>query len=486
MKLAWMDSARFDSRITTADTTAKEKWLGYLLGPAGALLFNAVLATYLNVYYTDVLKLTGVWGGLFLVIFPIAGKIIDAITNIIMGQIIERTRSRHGKLRPWILIAAPLITLTGIALFTVPKMGLTGQLIWVMVSYNLFYAFAFTIYNMSYYLMVPLSTRQQKQRDQLSVFANVSNIMMTGILVALIFPMVIMPMIGVDQHKWILVMSILAILALPLTLVQYFFTRERITEENLAVKTDAIPFRQQVQAAFSNKYWLIIVGYLFFYTLGGVIKNVSLPYYCNWVLGSYNDGITQTLVSAIGGLPMGIGLFLVWPLCKKFGKRNITLIGFILSIIGGVICLFFSRNMTMVLIGQFIKNFGLIPSAYVFPALLADVLEYAEWKSGFRIDGFSGSINNIVITVCTGLSIGLFNGILGYTGYVEPTLNAAGQTIAAAQGAMTQTGITIGFLGVEVIAHAVLILLLLFLSIEKKMPQISAEIQARHATAQED
>ena len=88
------------SRIRSENVTAKEKWLGYLLGPAGALLLNAVLATYLNVYYTDVLKLTGVWGGAFLVIFPIISKIVDAITNVAMGYIIDRTRTKEGKARP--------------------------------------------------------------------------------------------------------------------------------------------------------------------------------------------------------------------------------------------------------------------------------------------------------------------------------------------------------------------------------------------------
>lgn len=88
------------SRIRSENVTAKEKWLGYLLGPAGALLLNAVLATYLNVYYTDVLKLTGVWGGAFLVVFPIISKIVDAITNVAMGYIIDRTRTKEGKTRP--------------------------------------------------------------------------------------------------------------------------------------------------------------------------------------------------------------------------------------------------------------------------------------------------------------------------------------------------------------------------------------------------
>ena len=106
------------------------------------MLLNAVLATYLNVYYTDVLKLTTVWGGAFLVVFPIISKIIDAITNVIMGYVIDRTHTAQGKARPWLLLSAPLLTVTGILLFTVPSASETVQVIWVMVSYNLFYSFS--------------------------------------------------------------------------------------------------------------------------------------------------------------------------------------------------------------------------------------------------------------------------------------------------------------------------------------------------------
>ena len=97
------------------------------------LLLNAVLATYLNVYYTDVLKLTHVWGGAFLVIFPIVSKIIDAITNVVMGYVIDRTHTPEGKARPWLLLSAPLLAVTGILLFTVPSGSETLQVIWVMV-----------------------------------------------------------------------------------------------------------------------------------------------------------------------------------------------------------------------------------------------------------------------------------------------------------------------------------------------------------------
>lgn len=92
-----LERRAFQSKIHSEDVKPAEKWLGYLLGPAGALLLNAVLATYLNVYYTDVLKLTGLWGGAFLVVFPIVSKIIDAVTNVIMGYIIDRDPHESGQ-----------------------------------------------------------------------------------------------------------------------------------------------------------------------------------------------------------------------------------------------------------------------------------------------------------------------------------------------------------------------------------------------------
>lgn len=466
------------SKITSDDVTAKEKWLGYLAGPAGALLLNAVLASYLNVYYTDVLKLTGIWGGAFLALFPIVSKIIDAITNIIMGQIIDRTRTGQGKARPWLLLSAPLVAVTGILLFTVPRASQTVQALWVMLSYNLFYSFALTIYNMSHGLMVPLSTRNTEQRGGLSVFNNVAAVMISGIIVALIFPMVVLPALGVDQAKWIGVMSAVSALALPLTLAEYYFTRERITEENADSPPENFPMAEQLKAVLTDQYWVVIVAYFLIYTFGSNIKNMSLVYYCNYVLGTYNDGITQTLVSVIGGIPMGIGIFAVWPLAKKFGKRNVTAAGFVLYVLGGLICMLNPKSMTIVLAGQFIKNIGGLPCAYVFAALMADVLDHMEWKCGHRVDGFSASMQSVILTVCAGLSNGLFNLLLSRAGYAAPEL-IDGETVAAVQSAATQNVITGCFLGVEIITGIILIVLLLFLNVEKVIHKEQAEIKAR-------
>ena len=502
------------SRIKSESVTKSEKWLGYLLGPAGALLLNAVLATYLNVYYTDVLNLTPLWGGVFLTVFPIVSKIIDAITNVVMGQVIDRTKTKEGKARPWLFLSAFLVPVTGILLFTVPESNDTVKAIWVMISYNLFYSFAYTIFNMSHNLMVPLSTRDGTARGGLSVFNQITTIMMSGILVALVFPMVIMPMIGVDKSKWITLMSILSIVALPLTLLEYFFTKERVTEEaEKAGEETKLPFLKQLKILFTDKYMILMYAYFLIYTVGMTLKNLGLVYYCNYVLGTYNDGITQMLVSVIGGIPMGIGIFAVWPLAKKFGKRNVTMIGFILYAAGSLICWIFSHNLVIVLIGQFIKNIGGLPCAYVFMALFADCLDHLEWKKDLRMDGAAMSIYNIIAVAMVGIMTGVFNWMLAKAGYIAP-ITAGSVTEAAAK--LTENGwisqialdelkpaadgvltvamqqpnsvswvISFAFVGLEVFTGIALVAILFFLNVEKKLPEEQAEIKARHE-AKED
>lgn len=474
-----LDSPLLNSRVKSDEVRKSEKWLGYLLGPSGALLLNAVLATYLNVYYTDVLKLTTIWGGAFLTVFPIISKIIDAITNVIMGYIIDHTKTAQGKARPWILLSAPLLLISGILLFVVPQGNETVQIIWVMLSYNLFYSFAYTIYNMSHSLMVPLSTRNTEQRGSLSVFNQIATIMMSGIMVALIFPMLIMPHLGVDKSKWIVTMSILSCLALPLTLMEYYFTKERVTMEDINKKDEEkIPYKNLLKAIITDKYMVLILLYFLICTVGTQFKNLGLVYFCNYVLGTYNDGKTQTMISVIGGIPMGIGIFAVWPLAKKFGKRNLTMAGFVLYAIGSAICWICPTNMVVVLVGQFIKNIGGLPCSYVFAALFADVLDHLEWKNNFRCDGIAMSMNNIIAVTTVGIVTGFFNLLLSKSGYVAPSL-INGETVAAVQSVATKNAITFSFVGLETITSIILIVILAFINVEKHIDKEQAEIKAR-------
>lgn len=481
-----LENRIFDSRVKSKNVTGKEKRLGYLLGPCGALLLNATLNIYLNQYYVDVLGLGALFGGLFIALFPIFSKIIDGVVDILYGYLIDRTKSKQGKGRPWILLCAPLLAITGILLFTVPQADPGIQAIYVVITYNLFYSFAYSIYNMAYNLMVPLSTRNTQQRNLLSVFTQVSTIMISGILVALIFPMVVLPFIGVDKTMWIIVMSIVSTIALPLTLIQYYFTKERITEEKRDQQEKKIPFKAQLKAAFSDKYIYLLMLYFMVYTLGTQFKNLGLVYFSNYVLGTYSDGITQTMISVIGGVPMGIGIFAVWPLVKRFGKKNVTFAGFLIYALGSAICCIAPSDMVIVLIGQFIKNIGGLPCAYVFMALMADCLDNLEWKTGFRSDGVVTATYNIVCTTVTGVGTGLFNFGLSANGYVAPITgevssditNTVQKTIENADGSISTifnqndsviNFIVFAFLGFEILTGLISALLIWFIDVEKNI-----------------
>ena len=346
------------------------------------------------------------------------------------------------------------------------------------------------------------------------MFNQITTIMMSGILVALVFPMVIMPMIGVDKSKWITLMTILSIVALPLTLLEYFFTKERVTAEAADEAETKLPFGKQLKTLFTDKYMILMYAYFLIYTVGMTLKNLGLVYYCNYVLGTYNDGITQMLVSVIGGIPMGIGIFAVWPLAKKFGKRNVTMVGFILYAVGSLICWLFAHNLVIVLIGQFIKNIGGLPCAYVFMALFADCLDHLEWKTNLRMDGAAMSIYNIIAVAMVGIMTGVFNWMLAKAGYLAPiTANSTAEAAAtlaqngwtsqialenlkpAADGVLTVAlqqpnrvnwVISFAFLGLEVFTGAALVVILWFLNVEKDLPKKQAEIKARRNVESEE
>jgi GPH family glycoside/pentoside/hexuronide:cation symporter len=473
-----LSNSYFNSRIDTEEVVKKEQFLGYLIGPAGALLLNAVLGTYLNVYYTDVLGLTAIGNGMFLIVFPIISKILDVIVNIMMGYIIDRTKTPQGKARPWLLLSAPLVMLSGILVIAVPQASVKVQVLWVIFSYNLYYAFAYTIFNMSHNLMVPLSTRNATQRGKLSVFNQVTTVMMTGIIVALVFPVAVMPMIGLNRELWIAVIGGISIVAFPLILLEYYFTKERVTEEGRKKDTEQVPYKKQLKVILTDRYMVATFIFFLVFTIGALIKNMSLVYYSNYVLGTYNDGITQMMISVIGGVPMGIGVFAVWPLAKKFGKRNTMLGGLVLGICGGLICWMFPKNMPIFLAGQFIKNIGVLPCSYVFMALFADVLDHIEWKAKVRCDGIAMSIYNIIAVTMGGICSGIFNGLLVSSGYVAPYYDKVGNLIAI-QSEAVQNAIIFGFVGIEALTGIVLIILLLMINVETDIVKKQSQIKKR-------
>ena len=298
------NSPKLDTRIKSANVQRSERILGYFASPLLIYMaYYTMSGTYLNQFYVDVIKLGGVAGGAFLVLLPVISKIFDAVTNLLMGNIIDHTKTRQGKARPWLLISAPLLVIAGILLYWIPQASMTVQAIWIAISYNFYFALAFTIYNMSQMMLIPLSTRNTKQRDGLALLWSMGSSMIPGMMVYIIVPMLLLPWMGVDRSHWALVMSIISILMLPGILLQYYFTKERISEDAAASKVQAVSLWTQIKTCFTNGYWIMFVGMVLLYQLQQNMFSASTNFFANWVLGTYNDGKTLTGAAWHGRLP---------------------------------------------------------------------------------------------------------------------------------------------------------------------------------------
>ena len=473
MKRKFFSSPLLNSRIHSEDTQKSEQVFGYFLGPCLVyMMYNGVAGTYLTQFYTDVL---GLVGG-FLTMMPLVSKLISGIVSIFIGRMIDKTRTSQGKARPWILVSGILLTVCGILLYAVPQASYEVQLAWVVISYNLFFSLAFSIYSLSHTLMVPLSTRNTKQRDSLAMLTSTGTAMIPGMLVTIVMPLLVKA-IGVGaaaQGRWITVMGILSIIALPATLVEYYFTKERVTVQTQdAAKEDTVSFGQQIKACFRDKYWVMVILFTLILHLCSTLSTNSMLYYCNWVLGSSVDSgaFNQILVNSIGQFPMGLGVVALWPLVRKFGKRKVTVIGFAIASIGALAVLLAGDNMVAVLAGLFVKSSGSLPT-YVMAALLAEALDHVEQQNGFRADGFSASVNSIGQTVMMGLSQTILLAGINNFGYITPESTA--QVIA--QPDTIRIFFSWCFAGIPMIGFAICAVIMIFYNVESKAPQLSTDL----------
>ena len=298
---------------------------------------------------------------------------------------------------------------------------------------------------------------------------------------------------------------------LPLILLEYYYTKERVTEELGKTEGVKVPYLMQIKAVFSDRYMVFLLVYCLVNTAGATLKNMALVYYCNYVLGTYSDGITQMLINVIGGIPMGIGIFAVWPLAKKFGKKNVTVVGCLLIALGSAVCWMAPTNMVIVLVGQFIKNIGGLAGSYVFMSLFSDSFDHLEWKTGFRSDSLAMSIYSTIGVVLVGVGLSVLNACLNASGYIPP-INTGSieevQNILAQNGWLSQLDIekykeaidgtfTVGivqpdstvnvisflFVGLEVFTSLISALLLAFVGVEKTLERKQRVIRERQKKA---
>lgn len=464
----------FNSRIQSENTQKSEQILGYFLGPCLVyMVYTGIAGTYLTQFYTDVL---GIAGG-FLTLMPLVSKLFGSVVSVLIGRMIDRTRTVQGKARPWILCSGILLTVCGFLLYAIPNASYEVQIAWVVISYNLFFSLAFAVYSLSHSLMVPLSTRDTKKRDTLAMLTSTGTSMIPGMLATIIMPLLIQRIgVGSDaKGSWLTVMSCLSVIAIPATIIEYYFTRERVTAEadSHADQTETVSFARQVSACFRDRYWVMVVLFTLILQFCNGISGGSMLYYCNWVLGnSVESGATkQILVNMIGQAPMGFGVVILWPLVRKFGKRKVTIAGFSIASVSSLAVLLCGDTMLLVLGALLLKSIGALPT-YVMAALLAEALDHVEWKNGFRADGFSASVNSIIQAVIAGMSQTILLAGIHIFSYISPEAT----TQVVIQPESIRTFFSWCFAGIPMVGYGICAIIMIFYHVESQMPKITKEL----------
>jgi GPH family glycoside/pentoside/hexuronide:cation symporter len=262
-----------------------------------------------------------------------------------------------------------------------------------------------------------------------------------------------------------------------ITVLQYYFTRERVTEEtfNLPVANSKVSVKQQLKAVTSEKYWWIIIVFYLIFQFSGAIKNASMYDYCNIVLHGYIDaGLMQTILGVVGAIPMAIAILIIYPLANKFNKQIVVGGGLALGVIGGVIAGIWSTNPYVAAVGIALKCFGSSPACYMILAMIADVLDHIEAKQGYRCDGFTMSIYSAIMIAAVPVTVGIYNGLVGAAGFMSGT---DGSWIE--QPVAVGSVITVSYIWVETIAYAICAVMMIFFSVEKHIKNDQNAIKER-------
>lgn len=468
------------SLVKSPDVKLPEMLIGYFIGPFGALLSSGIFTSFLNKYFTDVLKLdTG-----FLSVLQLVSTLLIVAANLIVGQLIERTRVLAGKARPWVLLSAMTLSVSSVLMFIVPFEG-TAKMVWIAIAYNLYYAVAYPIYNTANSTLIPVSTRNSQQRGALASFTNVAGLGVMGVG-SMIFPVLVSNVMKEDQHMWFLVMLGVAIFSALTIYLQFKFTRERVTEEllgegNGAARVKTASMGEQLKAVTSEKWWWLILLFYLAFQCSGAMKNGSMSYFCQWVIGAAGTidwGMAQTILAVLGAIPMAVAAAVVVPLANKLSKRVVVMAGMLIGVAGGVIAGLGGGQIVPVAIGVALKCLGSAPAAYLILAMLADVIDHIEFKSGIRTDGLTMSIYSSVMVAATPICNAVFMAMLGGSGYVAPPKDAAAAA-AMTQSAAVQSTIGISYIWIETVAYAICAALMLLWTVERDLPAEQETIAQR-------
>ena len=432
-----------------------------------ALGLMANVVGQLTYFYTDKVGLAVGGVGIVMAI----AKVIDALTDIWFGNVIEHSKGGNSKFYKWMfrmMIPAAVITFL---MFTVPK-GQTIGMIYVLVTNVLLTAVIYTMIATPFGAVMVVRTNSQVERSNMGIFRAVGNYGAGMIISIIIIP--VTNMLGGTQSAWIKFGAILALIVLLLLAICYNNGRKAKYSEdtetlNEVEEEEAVPFKDAIKMLFGNKYWVIVlVVNLLSCIIYGLAAGAGV-YYCKWIFG--NDNLVGVL-GGIGMIPTLLGFILVGPMIKKLGVVKTLLVSFAMGA-GANILLLFTKDIFIcyALFGS-ITTFATIPMMCLVGVMTAMSIDYNEYKYGVRMVAISNSASSFGGKVGSGLGTSIIGWFLAAVGY------DAAQTVAPAATKMAIYGFAIV---TPLVIFVIMFILVSKFDLEKTLPAMKEEIAKRKA-----
>lgn len=392
--------------------------IAYGSGDVACNVVFGMITTVLTLFYTDYAGVSVASVGLVMLL----SRMFDGVSDMVMGFIVEKTNSKWGKSRPWILWMSIPYAVSAILLFTVPRTDAFLQFLYMMVTYNFCTTVCYTAINLPYGSLSTMMTRSSEERDMLSIVR--MGMSPVGKILAVSLTMPLVKLFGDDQAAWVKTMSIWAVLIL----------------------------------------WMM-QNVIF------CVTGTILPYYCKYIFHN-----SSWLYSGLYLLETGIliaATFFCRVLLRKFGKRNISLAGAILAAVGQTLYLLHPESLVWVVISCITRGIGLSPLNAVIFGLLGDVVEFGQWKTHIRQESLIFAGGSLGAKVGSGIATAIITGLLSWAGYLSSADSSAVQPQAA-----IDMIINIYRIG-PMIVWAIVIVVLALYQLDKKYDKMIEELMIR-------
>jgi len=395
--------------------------LGYSLGDMAAnFVFQAMLALQLD-FYTHTFGLTAAQAG---TLFLVVGLGV-ACFNPVMGMIADRTTSRWGKFRPWLLWTSVPFGIISVLTFTTPNLSPAAKIIYAWTTYILL-RLIYTVNNVPYASLTAVMTQDPDERTSISSYRQIAANSAGFIVASLAIPMVKFFGHGDDARGYQVTMGLLSVLSVIFFIIAFFTTKERI-QPDPQQKTS---LGQDLSDLFSNRPWAILFLVTLFYFAAILVRgNVMLPYF-RFVAGNVN---LFAWFNGFGLAALLVGVAFSTAVSVRVGKRSLFIGSMILTGVFSAALYLIPPQATYLIIGtEVLRQFSYGLSGPILWAMMGDVADYGEWKTGRRATGTVTA--GVVFALWAGLALG--GAIAGWL------LSAYGLVSGdATQTAHTQTGI---------------------------------------------